>query len=71
MSTVKIIEISAESPKSFEDAVEKGIREASERLDGLKSAWVAEQKIVIDNGKPSAYRVIMRLSFELGEKKAA
>lgn len=65
MSVVKIIEISSESPKSFEHAIENGIARAGETLDNIRGAWIAEQKVLIDDGRISGYRVVMRVSFEL------
>jgi hypothetical protein len=43
MSVAKIIEISCESPKSFEDAVQSGIARASKTIHNMKGAWVKEQ----------------------------
>lgn len=65
MSIAKIIELSAESPKSFEDAVQDGISRASKTIHGIKSAWVKEQHVVIDNGKVSLYRVDLKVTFVL------
>jgi len=45
MSVAKFIEISSESPKSFEDAVQLGITKAEETLHNLRSAWVKEQEL--------------------------
>ena len=42
MSVTKIIELSAESSKSFEDAIQSGIARASKTIHGTKSAWVKE-----------------------------
>lgn len=42
MSVAKIIEISAESPTSFEDAIAQGIAKASKTVHGIKSVWVKE-----------------------------
>ena len=65
MSVAKIIELSAESPKSFEDAIQNGIAQASKTIHGLKSAWVKEQHVVIDNGKVALYRVDLKVTFVL------
>jgi flavin-binding protein dodecin len=51
MSVAKIIEISCESPKSFEDAIQDGITRASKTVHNIKSAWVKEQQVVVENGK--------------------
>ncbi|MBX3303562.1 MAG: dodecin domain-containing protein [Nitrospira sp.] len=63
MSVAKIIEISSESPTSFEDAVAQGIARASKTLHGIKSAWVKEQHVVIENGKVALYRVDLKVTF--------
>ena len=63
MSVAKIIEISSESPKSFEDAVVQGIARASKTLHGIKSAWVAEQHVVVEDGKVAMYRVDLKVTF--------
>ena len=65
MSLAKIIELSAESPKSFEDAIQNGITKASKTVHNIKSAWVKEQHLVIDNGKVALYRVDMKVPFVL------
>ncbi len=65
MSTAKIIEISATSPKSFEDAINEGIEKASKSVEGIKGAWISEQKVQVENGKVSGYRVDMRVTFVL------
>lgn len=65
MSVAKFIEISSESPKSFEDAIQLGITKAGETLHNLRSAWLKEQEVVVENGKVARYRVIMKLAFVL------
>ncbi len=65
MSVVKHIEITADSPTGFEDAVATGVAKASETLKGVRSAWVKDQHVVVENGKVTAYRVNMKLTFLL------
>jgi flavin-binding protein dodecin len=65
MSVAKIIEISSESPTSFEDAIVQGITKASKTVHGIKSAWVAEQHIVVENNKVTSYRVDLKVTFVL------
>lgn len=65
MSVAKIIEISCESPKSFEDAIQDGIARASKTIHNIRSAWVKEQHVVIDNNKVSLYRVDLKVTFVL------
>jgi dodecin len=63
MSVAKIIEISSESPKGFEDAIVQGIARASKTLHGIKSAWVKEQHVVVENNKVVLYRVDLKITF--------
>ncbi len=65
MSVARVTEITASSSKGFEDACRKGIDRASKTLDGITGAWVESQKVVVDNGKVSEYRVNMKVTFIL------
>lgn len=65
MSVAKTIEISAKSPKSFEDAIRVGLDKANDTVTDIKGAWVKEQKVCIEGGKVSAYRVQLKVTFEL------
>ena len=66
MSVAKHIEITAESEKSFEDAVQHGITKASETVKGIRSAWVKDQQVMVKDGSVSLYRVNMKVTFVLG-----
>ena len=65
MSVAKIIEISCESPKSFEDAIQSGIARASKTVHNIKGAWVKDQQVVVENNTVSLYRVDMKVTFVL------
>ena len=66
MTTVaKVIELTASSPKSIEDAIESGIKRADTTLDQIESAWVQDIKCVVKNGKVSEWRVNMKITFLL------
>jgi dodecin len=65
MSVAKVVEISASSPTSFEDAVKNGIDKAGESLRGIKGAWVSEEKVEVEDGKIVEFRVTLRISFVL------
>lgn len=65
MSVAKVIEICSESPKSFEDAIEAGIQQAHKTLKHVRGAWVEGQKVEIKDGKISAYRVDLKVTFVL------
>jgi len=65
MAVMKVIEIMGDSPKSFEDAVDQAVAAAAKSVDGIKSAWVKDQNVVVTNGKVSSYRVSLKITFEV------
>jgi len=65
MTVAKVIEISAQSPKSFEDAVVQGIERSSKTVRNMQSAWVKELKVDVKDGKVTMYRVILKVTFVL------
>jgi dodecin len=65
MSIAKISEISATSTKSFEDAIQQGITRATQTLRNIKSAWIKEQHVRVENGRTSEYQVNMMVTFVL------
>jgi flavin-binding protein dodecin len=67
MAVAKTIEISAESPKSFEDAINQGIAEANKSVRNIQEVWVKDQKVAVENGKPSAYRAHLSVTFVLDQ----
>ncbi|MBK5218376.1 MAG: dodecin domain-containing protein [Thermoleophilia bacterium] len=65
MAVAKVIEITATSDQSFEDAIKQGIGKASETVKNIKGAWVKEQKVLVENGSVNGYRVDLKVSFVL------
>ena len=71
MSVAKIIEISSRSDKSFEDAINQGVRRASSSLRNVTGAWVKEQSIDIQDGAIKGFRVNLMVTFILNEGDTA
>ena len=65
MGVAKIIELTSESEKSFEDAIQQGIARANQTVKNIEGAWIKEQKLRINGGKIVAYRVDMKVTFLL------
>jgi dodecin len=65
MSIARVTEITSSSTKSFDDAVEVGIERANKTLENVKGAWIKEQKVLVENGKVTEYRVTMKVTFVL------
>jgi flavin-binding protein dodecin len=67
MSIARVTEISSSSGKSFEDAIAQGIARASKTVRGIKSAWVKEQEVKIQDNKIVEYRVFLKITFVLDD----
>lgn len=65
MSVARVTEIISSSKKSFEDAIQIGISRANKTLQNVKGAWIQDQKVVVENGKITEYRVNMKVTFVL------
>ncbi len=65
MSVAKVSEISSTSTTSFEDAINSGIARASKTIRNIKSAWIKEQQVRLENGKIIEYQVNMMITFVL------
>ena len=63
MSVAKVTEIIASSEKSFEDAINVGIKRACKTLKNVSSAWVQDQNVTINKGKIVEYRVNLKITF--------
>jgi hypothetical protein len=67
MAVAKVIEISASSPQSFEDAIATGIARATKTVEDVQGAWIKEQKVVVQGGRITEYRVHMKVTFLIHE----
>ena len=66
MSIASVSEIKASSTKSFDDALKEGIKRASKTLRNIKSAWIEDQEVLIDeHGDITEYRVHLKITFVL------
>ncbi len=65
MSVLKVIEILANSDKSWEDAAGNAVAEASKSVKNIRSVWVQEQSATVKDGKIDDYRVNVKITFEV------
>ncbi len=63
MSIAKVIEVTAESPKSYDDAVLAGIEQASESVENIQSAWVKNHEVVLGDNSGKTHRVNLKVTF--------
>ena len=68
MSVAKVIEVSASSTTSFEDAINQGIARACDTIANVRGAWIKEQQVSIEGGRIVSYRVNMQVTFVLDDK---
>ncbi len=62
---IKVIEIMASSTKSWEDAAQIALNEASKSVRGIKSIYMNEMSAIVEDGKIAHYRVNTKISFEV------
>jgi len=65
MTIARSTEITASSKKSFDDAIQSGIKRATKTLRQVSAAWVSDQEVMIENDKIVEYRVRMKITFLL------
>ena len=65
MSIARTTEITAASKKSFEDAIQSGIKRFAKTIDHVEGAWIKEQKVVVSGDDVTEYRVTMKVTFIL------
>ncbi len=70
MSVARVIEISSTSNKSFEDAIQQGIARANKTLRNVKSAWIKEQRVTVENERITNYQVNMAVTFVLDDSSS-
>lgn len=63
MSVLKVIEILGNSEESFEDAVQNVINEVSKTVKDIKSVYVQDMQVTVDDNKISQYRVNTKVTF--------
>lgn len=71
MAVVKVIEILAQSPNSWEDAALQAVQEASKSIHGIKSVYIKEFQAVVENNKITEYRLDAKISFQVDSDKIA
>ena len=65
MAVMKVIEVLSSSTKSWEDATQNAVKQASNSVKNIRSVYVAEQSAVVNGDEVTEYRVNLRLTFEV------
>jgi flavin-binding protein dodecin len=65
MAILKVIEILASSPKSWEDATAEAVKAAGKTVKEIRSVYIKEQSAVVVKNKITEYRVNAKITFEV------
>jgi flavin-binding protein dodecin len=65
MATVKVIEVLAQSGKSWEDAAQVAVSKAAESLHNIKSIYIQEMEAKVEDNRITEYRINAKISFKL------
>lgn len=65
MAVLKVIEVLANSDKSWEDATKKAVDQASKSVKNIRSVYLNEQSATVENGELTDYRVNVKITFEV------
>jgi dodecin len=71
MSVARNTEISATSTQSFEDAIRQGLARATKTLRNVRSAWIKEQEVSLENDQIAVYKVVMVVTFVLDDSSGS
>ncbi len=67
MPVARVVELSASSDQSFEDAINQGVKRATSTLRNVEGAWVKDQNVIVENGNIVGYKVNLAITFVLEE----
>lgn len=62
---LKVIEVLAESDRSWEDAAQQAVTKASRSVHGIKSIYIKNFEAKVEDNAIQSYRINAKISFEL------
>ena len=65
MAVLKVIEVLANSEKSWEDATKNAVKHASKTVKNIKSVYVQDQSAMVSGDNVTEFRVNVKLTFEV------
>ena len=65
MAVMKVLEIMANSNKSWEEAVKNAVRTAAKSVKNIRSVYVKDQTANVEGDSITDYRVIVKITFEV------
>ncbi|MEE9408366.1 MAG: dodecin family protein [Polaribacter sp.] len=65
MAIMKVIEVLANSEKSWEEATKKAVKQASKSVKNIRSVFVQSQSAVVNGDEVTEFRVNLKITFEV------
>jgi flavin-binding protein dodecin len=65
MTMLKVIEVLAQSDKSWEDAAANAVAQAAKTVRGIRSIYIKEMEATVENDRIAQYRINAKVSFSL------
>jgi flavin-binding protein dodecin len=65
MAIHKVIEVIAQSEKSWEDAAQSAVQDAAKTVKNIKSIWIKNAEGTVKNNQIVAFRVNANITFEV------
>ena len=65
MALIKVIEVLAESPNSWEEAAQTAVKEAAASVRGITSVYVKEFEAKVENDQITSYRINAKITFPI------
>lgn len=65
MSVIKVIEVLSESNVSWEDAAKQAVAKVSKTIHNVKSVYIKDHSVQVENGEIRSYRINAKVSFLL------
>jgi flavin-binding protein dodecin len=68
MAVLKVIEVLGSSTISFEEAVKNVVKEVSKTVKNIKSVYVKDMQVTVNENQISEYRVNAKVCFGIMDK---
>jgi flavin-binding protein dodecin len=65
MAIMKVIEVLANSEKSWEEATRKAVKQTAKSVKNIKSVFVQSQSAVVNGDNITEFRVNLKITFEV------
>ena len=65
MAVLKVIEVLANSDKSWEDAAKNAVKHAAKSVKNIRSVYVNDQSAIVKGDDVTEFRVNVKITFEV------